>query len=224
MKVLKLELFQETACYKKPFAMKISETYPLPPYSTISGMIHKILNADEYIPIDVSVQGEYESIVNNYQTTYFYKSKKVTKMPMNCHLLFNVKLIIHLKAKRDVLDKIVNKISELDEFLSLGRREDLVRIDNVKLVEICDRILDPYDEDEEENVMPYFRLKYPIYIPKKKGTGNIYGINYRLNKFYNLKDGLRNWKKIDVTYVEKDEILDQGEILIDEDDDIIFFG
>lgn len=35
MKVLKLKLFQETACYKKPFAFKVAETYPLPPYSTI---------------------------------------------------------------------------------------------------------------------------------------------------------------------------------------------
>ena len=35
MKILKLKLFQETACYKKPFAFKVAETYPLPPYSTV---------------------------------------------------------------------------------------------------------------------------------------------------------------------------------------------
>ena len=46
MKILKLKLYQETACYKKPFATKVAETYPLPPYSTIIGMFHKILQAE----------------------------------------------------------------------------------------------------------------------------------------------------------------------------------
>lgn len=56
MKYLKMKLFQETACYKKPFAFKVAETYPLPPYSTVIGMFHKILVAkprrifpDEYL-------------------------------------------------------------------------------------------------------------------------------------------------------------------------------
>ena len=69
MKILKLKLFQETACYKKPFAFKVAETYPLPPYSTVIGMFHKILGADsgEYYPMNISIQGEYESIFSNYQ-------------------------------------------------------------------------------------------------------------------------------------------------------------
>ena len=45
MKALRLDLFQETACYRKHFAIKISETYPLPPYSTINGLLHRILDA-----------------------------------------------------------------------------------------------------------------------------------------------------------------------------------
>ena len=58
MKILKLKLFQETACYKKPFAFKVGETYPLPPYSTIIGMFHKILGAAsvEYFTMNISIQ------------------------------------------------------------------------------------------------------------------------------------------------------------------------
>ncbi|KXZ39971.1 CRISPR-associated protein Cas5t [Alkalithermobacter thermoalcaliphilus JW-YL-7 = DSM 7308] len=224
MKVLKLELFQETACYKKPFAMKISETYPLPPYSTISGMMHKILKADEYIPMNISVQGEYESIINNYQTTYFYKQEEVTKMPMNSHLLFNVKLIIHIKAQEEILDKIFNEIVNLDEFLSLGRKEDLVRLDSIKFVNIYELRIDPENEDEEDNVIPYYKLKYPVFIPKSNIIGDINGISYRLNKFYDLKHGLRNWNKVDVLYVESDEMLDRGQVFIDCDNDIIFWS
>lgn len=92
MKVLKMKLFQETACYKKPFAYKVAETYPLPPYSTVIGMFHKILQAKngEYFPMEVSVQGKYESIFSNYQTLRMYKKNKVTSMPRNVHQLLNV--------------------------------------------------------------------------------------------------------------------------------------
>lgn len=68
MKILKLKLFQEDACYRKPFSFKISETYPLPPYSTIIGMLHNILDAKtgEVYRFNISIQGDYESIYNDY--------------------------------------------------------------------------------------------------------------------------------------------------------------
>lgn len=43
MKILKLKLFQEVATYKKPYALKVEEVYPLPPYSTVIGFLHNIL-------------------------------------------------------------------------------------------------------------------------------------------------------------------------------------
>ncbi|MEZ2661269.1 CRISPR-associated protein Cas5, partial [Aneurinibacillus aneurinilyticus] len=61
MRVLRLKLFQETACYTKPFANKVAETYPLPPYSTVKGMIHQLLQANELLPLLFSVQGSYET-------------------------------------------------------------------------------------------------------------------------------------------------------------------
>ena len=55
MNIIKLKLFQETACYKKPFAFKVAETYPLPPYSTVIGMLHKVLQAQngEYFDMNI---------------------------------------------------------------------------------------------------------------------------------------------------------------------------
>ena len=74
MAILKLKIFQETACYKKPLAFKVAETYPLPPYSTVIGMFHKIIGAKpgEYFPMNISIQGNYESIFNNYQTFFLH--------------------------------------------------------------------------------------------------------------------------------------------------------
>ena len=121
MKILKLKLYQETACYKKPFATKVAETYPLPPYSTVIGMFHKILQAQpgEYFPMNISIQGNYEGIFSNYQNLRMYKGKdKVTSMPRNVHQLLNVNLIIHVQAEDDVIDKIYENIingTEIDE-------------------------------------------------------------------------------------------------------------
>lgn len=109
MKILKLRLYQETACYKKPFATKVAETYPLPPYSTIIGMFHKILQAQsgEYFPMNVSVQGSYEGIFSNYQNLRMYKGReKVTSMPRNVHQLLDIHLIIHIEAKDETINKI----------------------------------------------------------------------------------------------------------------------
>lgn len=222
MRALRLDLFQETACYKKPFALKISETYPLPPYSTVNGMLHKLLDAREYVPMNISIQGSHESIVNNYQTTYFYKKKEVTTMPMNQHMLLNIKLIIHINADDDILDKIYNSILNLDEYLSLGRKEDLIRIDNVKFVEVEQyNVGEDNEEDNDDKLLCNYTIKMPIYIPKDKNY-NLNGINYRLNNYY--IDKRSNWNKINALYVEKDNQITDENILLDDFNDLVCFN
>ncbi|AOT70858.1 type I-B CRISPR-associated protein Cas5b [Geosporobacter ferrireducens] len=221
MKVLKLKLFQETACYKKPFAFKVGETYPLPPYSTVKGMLHKILKVEEGsppVPMRISIQGNYESKFVNYQSMYFFKPNETTKMPLNIHLLYNVQLIIHVDAVEEVLNRIVEGLKNLEEHLSLGRKEDLVRIDEVKYVEVKS-----YDPDLEGES---FIIQNPIYIPVDSLPSDVDGINYRLNWKYNVVNGLRQWDKIDVKYVEEGtEITDEVQVDNDgEPGDLIYFN
>lgn len=229
MKVLKLKLFQETACYKKPFAIKITETYPLPPYSTVSGLIHKVLGATEYIPLKISIQGSYESIFNNYQTTYFYKKDTITSMPMNSHMLLNVNLIIHIGAEEEVLKEIYDKLINFDEYLSLGRKEDLLRIDDMYFTEVEEFDID--EDNEEEYELTEFKIKRPIYIPKEKLEDKyVSGISYRLNNYYTndtTKDKKRIWNKVDTYYVESGKNIKYGSILLDTDKnerDLVYFN
>lgn len=211
MKILKLKLHQETACYKKPFAFKVAETYPLPPYSTVIGMLHKILQAKtgEYFPMNISIQGNYESIFSNYQNLRMFKGKdQVTAMPRNIHQLLNVELVIHVKAEDEIIDKLYTNITQGVETFTLGRNEDLVRVDEIKIIQ------EPKIEEYKlENV------KYNAYIPSEK----IQGINYRLNTTYTIKNDLRKWEKVDVKYVEKHTNIDLEEALQDEEGDYIFF-
>ena len=136
MKILKLKLFQESACYKKPFAFKVSETYPLPPYSTVIGMFHKIIGAKsgEYYPMNISIQGDYESIFSDYQSLKKFKKNVMTTMPMYVHKLLNVNLIIHMQAEDEIVDKIYESIINGRETFTLGRNEDIVRVDLVKVI------------------------------------------------------------------------------------------
>ena len=214
MKILKLKLFQETACYKKPFAFKVAETYPLPPYSTIIGMFHKIIGAKsgEYFPMNISVQGNYESIFSNYQNLRMFKGKdQVTAMPRNVHQLLNIELLIHLKADDEIVDKIYNNIINGKETFTLGRNEDLVRIEEIKYVENAS--------------IGYGDInKYSAYILKSICEREMLdGINYRLNTTYTLENELRRWNKVDVKYIEKSPDNSINEIEKDEDGDYIFF-
>ncbi|KPI47494.1 type I-B CRISPR-associated protein Cas5b [Clostridioides difficile] len=230
MKVLKLDLFQETACYKKPFAMKITETYPLPPYSTVNGLLHKILNATEYIPFNISVQGTYESIFNNYQTTYFYKKDSITSMPMNSHMLLNVNLIIHIGGDFELLKKLYDNLLNFDEHLSLGRKEDLVRINDIRFVEVNKFEVDPdmQLDDYENYMLAEYNIRIPIYIPKSSlEDTDINGISYRLNSYYkndSKKDKKRVWNKVDSYYVEDGNTLTVGEIFLDNEMDLLYFN
>lgn len=230
MKVLKLDLFQETACYKKPFAMKITETYPLPPYSTINGLIHKILNATEYIPFNISVQGTYESIFNNYQTTYFYKKDSITSMPMNSHMLLNVNLMIHIGGDFELLKKLYDNLLNCNEHLSLGRKEDLVRINDIRFVEVNKFEVDSdiQLDDYENYMLSEYNIRIPIYIPKSSlEDTDINGISYRLNSYYRndaKKDKKRVWNKVDSYYVEDGNTVSVGDILLDNEMDLIYFN
>lgn len=214
MKILKLKLYQETACYKKPFATKVAETYPLPPYSTVIGMFHKILGAKpgEYFPMNISVQGSYEGIFSNYQNLRMYKGKdKVTSMPRNVHQLLDVNLIIHVQAEDETIDKIYQNIINGTETFTLGRNEDIVRIDAIKILENVNEVEEPNIEES-------------AYIPEWIDN-DVDGINYRLNTTYTIQDDIRKWNKVNVKYVERytNKSISEAEVLQDEDGDNIYF-
>ena len=61
-KVLRIKLRQNKANYRKEESVTNKMTYPLPPYSTIIGAIHNACRYDTYHPMDISIQGNFESM------------------------------------------------------------------------------------------------------------------------------------------------------------------
>lgn len=72
MKALRIVLTQSSANYKKEETLDNKMTYPLPPISTIIGAIHNACNYKEYHPMDISVQGKFESMHKEPYTDYCF--------------------------------------------------------------------------------------------------------------------------------------------------------
>ncbi len=209
MQAIKLIARQTLASYRKPSSMQIKESYPLPPYSTVIGMIHTACGFENYVDMDISIQGTYYSKVNELYTRYEFKpgyyeegrhSMKVVSNnnsttglsmgPAHIELLTNINLILHILPKQEeMIERIYEGLKFPKEYLSLGRKEDLLIIEDVKKVNIEEKILD------EEYI-----LKNDIYIPISQidGTESTNeGTVYNLNKKYsvNSKTKLRYWEE-----------------------------
>lgn len=65
MKLLRIELTQNKAHYRKEETVENKMTYPLPPYSTVIGALHKACDFKEYHKMDISIQGRYKSLTKD---------------------------------------------------------------------------------------------------------------------------------------------------------------
>jgi CRISPR-associated protein Cas5t len=74
MKAVKITAWQPIASYRKPSSLRMKETFPLPPYATVIGMVHAACGFKNYLPMKVSVQGNYGSIINDLYTKYEFVS------------------------------------------------------------------------------------------------------------------------------------------------------
>lgn len=72
MKALRIELHQSSANYKKEETLENKMTYPLPPISTIIGALHNACGYKEYKKMDISIQGNFESMHKEPYTDYCF--------------------------------------------------------------------------------------------------------------------------------------------------------
>jgi CRISPR-associated protein Cas5t len=241
-KAIRLRLYQNLVNYKKPTSFQLKETYPLPPYSTVIGMVHNACGFTEYKDMEVSVQGNYHSKVYDLYTRYEFgaaydkerhniklhsekdnKNYGMTRGVSTTELLIDVDLVLHIRPKDESLvDIIYEKLANPEEFISLGRREDIVRIDELKIVKI----------KEEKSIESYI-LPYDSYIPVKLFDSDeieTKASRYLINKNYKkemIKKGvdIRQWEKVKVIHgVRNRNQLEDTNILFDEDGYAIFFA
>ena len=237
MKAIKLKLYQNMVNYKVPTSFQLKESYPLPPYSTVIGMVHSLCDFKEYKPMKISISGNYFSKVNNLYTRHeFNNSDNVIKGPATIELLVDVNLTIHI-IPEDQSEEFLNMIFEAfkypREYPSLGRREDIVLIKDVKIVDVEKKKLERDISNGEEYFayipVNFIQEKLVNYGDKKSGM-NIYGTRYELTKNYTSDNigtedkpqMIRFWKKEEVIYSSNIKGFKRREVPVDTDNEIVF--
>lgn len=252
MKSIRLKLKQNLVNYKLPTSFQLKETYPLPPYSTIIGMIHNACNYLEYKPMQISVQGKYHSKVNDLATRYEFKNGMtydstrhqlkvgdygISMGVSNVELLSEVELLIHIvPEEQSLVEEIYNAFKTPREYISLGRREDLVVIDEVKVVEILEERV----RGENLRINRDYKAYIPVQLIEKKrvliegevDTIEYKGTMYNLTKDYALVNYgttkspkvFRKWNKVKVHYVSNVVASRRREITLDEDRYMVFLA
>ena len=237
MKAIKLKLYQNMVNYKVPTSFQLKESYPLPPYSTVIGMVHSLCDFKEYKPMKISISGNYFSKVNNLYTRHeFNNSDNVIKGPATIELLVDVNLTIHI-IPEDQSEEFLNMIFEAfkypREYPSLGRREDIVLIKDVKIVDVekkkLERDISNGEEDFAYIPVNFIQEKLVNYGDKKSGM-NICGTRYELTKNYTSDNigtedkpqMIRFWKKEEVIYSSNIKGFKRREVPVDTDNEIVF--
>lgn len=155
----------------------------------------------------------------------------VVEGPTTAELLTGVELLLHVIPKdQSLVEKIEKAFLYPRVYPSLGRREDLALIKEVKVVDIYEKELE--DEiDIKNNYSAYIPVAFmedgDIEIAKQEVSA---GTRYRLTKNYELVNKgtkryqkvFRQWNKVDVVYASRIQVLGETIIQLDEDDNIVF--
>ena len=247
MKAIRAKLQQELVNYKKPNSFQLKETYPLPPYSTVIGMVHTLCGFNEYNDMNISVLGKYNSKVNDLYTRYEFKSGityestrhqlkvgayGVSRGISTIELLVDVEILLHIiPIDQTLVEKIEKAFLFPIEYPSLGRREDIATINEVKVVDILsDKIIKTIDMYEDYSAyIPIVEME-KIRLKNREEGVSLSGTRYRLNKNYelfnigtpNMPKYIRKWNKVDVVYGSNISVLRKKIVTVDEDENVLF--
>lgn len=249
MKAVRLKLYQNLVNYKKPTSFQLKETYPLPPYSTVIGMVHNLCQYKEYNEMDISIQGKYYSKVNDLFTRYEFKNGMkydpkrhqlevgefgVGRGISTTELLVDVELLIHIIPRnQDLVEEIENAFLYPLEYPSLGRREDLVIVEEVKVVDVEEKMLNEDIELKQDQAayVPVSLIENDSIKLLGSGPGIMNrGTRYKLTKNYELVNHgskqspkvFRRWNKVEVIHTSSIIAVVDENLLIDEDNNVIF--
>ena len=211
-KAIRMHIFQQMTNYRKPSSFLIKESFPLPPYSTIIGMIHSACGFTEYHPMKISIQGTNASELSDFQTLYSFgipydatrhqikvptlsgKDDGVTRGPKQVMLLTDVELYIHIYPENeDEFDEILEGLRNPAEYISIGRREDIARVD-----EVTEVYLEKTDSEDEEDIISTYHAYLPVEYIGDATNEQISGTVYNLPKRFEIdpKKGFRKWAEV----------------------------
>lgn len=211
MKAVMIQGHMDTARFSIPgWNGKRGETYPLPPFSTVAGMVHYLCRWDSWHEMKISVAGN--GVMNKPEICMRWRGGAVAgseteefkqrfpvrvksgdsfvgwvNTPIYESVVSDLDLRLHIMPEnQDEVDVIYKKILNPRTFPSLGRHEDLIRIDDAQIVDIL-----PAQETT---------LDMCTYAP---AAIDISGTVYKVHKDYTINRGKRIFNDIIVKYLDK---------------------
>ncbi|MEE0776140.1 MAG: CRISPR-associated protein Cas5 [Bacillota bacterium] len=228
--VIRVECRQTLTNYKKPTSFMIRETYPLPPYSTVIGMIHNVCGFTETHPMDISIQGDSTATVADLYTRYSFGNAKYEAGRHNlsveengeklglfrgiahAELIGEIDLILHIRPQPEDFEKVLSGLQQPKIYPALGRYEDLLDITAVK--ETTLRVEDTAFANHD------------IYVPLEaldEYSDSHSGTIYSLNKIFRVDGNLRRWtEKVKVKHICREAVF--FDTPVDDYDDIVFLA
>jgi len=222
MECLRVKLYTPTGIFKNPLSIKGIEVYPLPPYSTIIGLIYRAMgrkwNGEHF---QISIQGDYQAIYRDYVwfKKHNFKDKELGRLPLQVPILYNLWLLIHIKAIEELLNEIESGLKEPKELLFLSGGEYPVKVEEVKRVKCLEKFF-----SEEDSI----KLNYHAYVPKEfkekiSSSGPGEGILFSLSYFYKNPQKPKTYSWIDAYYFQKGTEI-YGSLILDEDNNPVFLA
>ncbi len=218
MEVLRVCFEAPTAHFSIPYALSLKKTYPIPPYSTVIGLLCNLLSDEEKIerfissPLAMAVVGSYESIEYEYTWMRSFAKKFVSprssygeiehpggQIPMRVQTLINSRFCAYINS--EMMDDLVKALEEMNPLhhLHAGRAEDLISSVNWRIVDL-----------KKEKI---FETKGFTWIPAPNYVfgdleryedffEKVMGLADKINTVYMVKNGARIFRKIPVKLYE----------------------
>ncbi len=215
MKALKFKLFTPTGIFKTPFSLKGIETYPLPPYSTIIGLLYTALGRKwQGETFSLSVQGKYEAIFRDYIRfrKYNKKDRILETLPLEVPVLYNLEVLVHVVGEEELLKDFEKALKRPSSLLFLSGGEYPVKVYHVKLVEV-----------KEEKVSDYEVRDYNALVPQPCAERLSFSkgkTSFLVPSFLkSIKPREYHW--LEVYYLQKNSFID-GRVYIDEEGSLLW--
>ena len=239
-KAIRIQCFQNLANYRKPSSFIIKETFPLPPYSTVLGMIHAACGYTTFHPMKLSIQGINKGTISELYTRYSFSAGVkyeegrhqiciedgekygIFKGIANVELVCENQMVIHVVPEEADFETVAQSLKYPKKYLSLGRYEDILDIEKVDIVNIR----------MEKGAIARRNMYIPVDMKTSWGEnliGESHTTVYNLTKEFEItKEGLRRWKndngRVRVYYYPAGRAVDESYVDDMEDNAAIIFA
>lgn len=193
MKSLRIILTQTSANYRKEETLDNKMTYPLPPISTIIGALHNACNYKEYHPMDLSIQGKYESLHREPYTDYCFLNS----------VMDDRGILVKMK-NGDLLSKAYDKVAAAKKSQGNSFRKGItIQVFNEELLEEFRNLKDIKDKIDVYKKSEFKEILNELKLERKKVSENKKKLDKKSNEYLKLCENEKELKNKEKVLKEK---------------------